>query len=562
MIAGRRRGGARREARGRLRARRSRSPGRASAPSSRWRRTRAGPSPPRSSATGRRVYRQRRRTTASAASRTAQTGYKIVDTAGLAVPPDRRRRGRHQPLSPLRQLVPERHVPRRPVTARASRTPTISQLAVRLPSRTRSAILYIGLGGGSAPKRMWRDFPERAGRRGRARPRGRRRRPTSSSSCRATRGCDVEVEDGRRFSRPNDGPWDVIVDRRVLLRLDPVPPRDAGVPRARPLAARARRPRRHEHHRRRERPRLAPLPLDASHLPRGLPDRRDPSRARQRRRRPRHRSGTSSSLQARAPRRRRSSCSSAGATLRRRSPGAPDLVDGDQAAASTYRPDEGRAGADGRLRADRRAAAPLRLGSVDGREPRRGTTREPRTRSTNALSAAGIEGFIEEARRAASRRPRALTSGSVSPVMKMKALAGALVRSQRGRKAEAVEHRHADVEQHEVDRLGARELESFLPVRGLEHVVAVALQDSRAQSPDRGVDRRRRARAAGREGGRFPPGSGLSGSIDPFTLNLQSRRERPTLCPVAEGGSRREPVSCGPRDALPRAAAAAPAISA
>ena len=79
----------------------------------------------------------------------------------------------------------------------------------------------------------------------------------------------------------HDGRWDVIVARRVLLRRDPVPPRDAGVPRARPR--RGSTPggrRRHEHHRRRQGPGLAALPLDAPHLPRGLPDRRDPPGAR------------------------------------------------------------------------------------------------------------------------------------------------------------------------------------------------------------------------------------------------------------------------------------------
>ena len=86
----------------------------------------------------------------------------------------------------------------------------------------------------------------------------------------------VEVEDGRRYLARNDGPWDVIVDRRVLLRLDPVPPRDPGVPRAREVAADAGRARRDEHHRRRPRAGLAPLPLDAAHVPGRLPDGGDP----------------------------------------------------------------------------------------------------------------------------------------------------------------------------------------------------------------------------------------------------------------------------------------------
>ena len=81
-------------------------------------------------------------------------------------------------------------------------------------------------------------LPGRADRRGRARSRGRRAPRTSTSRCRATRGCRSTVEDGRRFLAANEGPWDVDRRRRLLLRLDPVPPRDPRVPRARALAAR------------------------------------------------------------------------------------------------------------------------------------------------------------------------------------------------------------------------------------------------------------------------------------------------------------------------------------
>jgi predicted membrane-bound spermidine synthase len=71
-------------------------------------------------------------------------------------------------------------------------------------------VLYVGLGGGSAPKRTWRDFPSiqidaveldpevvSAAYEYFALPRDPRLR--------------VEVEDGRRFLAANDGPWDVIV---------------------------------------------------------------------------------------------------------------------------------------------------------------------------------------------------------------------------------------------------------------------------------------------------------------------------------------------------------------
>jgi spermidine synthase len=71
-------------------------------------------------------------------------------------------------------------------------------------------ILYVGLGGGSAPKRTWRDFPGMqidaveldpevvtAAYEYFALPRDPR--------------LNVEVEDGRRFLAENEGPWDVIV---------------------------------------------------------------------------------------------------------------------------------------------------------------------------------------------------------------------------------------------------------------------------------------------------------------------------------------------------------------
>jgi spermidine synthase len=71
-------------------------------------------------------------------------------------------------------------------------------------------VLYIGLGGGSAPKRAWRDFPDAqldaveldpavvdVAYEYFALPRDPRLR--------------VEVEDGRRFLVRNDGPWDAIV---------------------------------------------------------------------------------------------------------------------------------------------------------------------------------------------------------------------------------------------------------------------------------------------------------------------------------------------------------------
>ena len=145
-------------------------------------------------------------------------------------------------------------------------------------------ILYIGLGGGSAPKRTWRDFPATridvveldpevvdVAYEYFAVPRDPRLR--------------VEVEDGRRFLAANDGPWDAIVidafysdsipfhlATREFLELARSRLAPGGVVVD-------------EHHRRRPRRRLAPLPLDAADVPRRLPDGRDPSRARRRARR-------------------------------------------------------------------------------------------------------------------------------------------------------------------------------------------------------------------------------------------------------------------------------------
>jgi spermidine synthase len=83
------------------------------------------------------------------------------------------------------------------------------QLPVAYRQETKR-MLYIGLGGGSAPKRAWRDFPSvqidvveldpavvSAAYEYFAVPRDTRLK--------------VEVQDGRRFLATNDGPWDVIV---------------------------------------------------------------------------------------------------------------------------------------------------------------------------------------------------------------------------------------------------------------------------------------------------------------------------------------------------------------
>ena len=93
---------------------------------------------------------------------------------GLPVPPDRRRRGRHHPLSPLRQLVPERHVRRRSVqdplrVLRLSAAPVCVQAVHEARALHRAGRRL------RAQAHLAR-LPERAGRRRRDRPGGRRRR--------------------------------------------------------------------------------------------------------------------------------------------------------------------------------------------------------------------------------------------------------------------------------------------------------------------------------------------------------------------------------------------------
>ena len=158
------------------------------------------------------VYRQQASRTTRRLDRGVAVRLRDPAHLRLAVPPDRRRRGRDEPLPPLRQLVPERHVPSTTRSGRASATRTTCSCRSSTGSG-REKVLYIGLGGGSAPKRTWRDFP---GVRIDAveldpevvdvayeyfeLPRDPRMR--------------VTVEDGRRYVSQNDGPWDVIASTR------------------------------------------------------------------------------------------------------------------------------------------------------------------------------------------------------------------------------------------------------------------------------------------------------------------------------------------------------------
>ena len=127
-----------------------------------------------------------------------------------AVPPDVRRRRLRLALPPLRQLLPERHVARRslPDAVPLHRLP---RPRARPPPRRPANVLFIGLGGGSAPKRMWRDFPHLRPPGRRARSRTSSRPPIAGSSCRATPGSTVDVDDGRRWLTRHERRWDVIV---------------------------------------------------------------------------------------------------------------------------------------------------------------------------------------------------------------------------------------------------------------------------------------------------------------------------------------------------------------
>ena len=71
-------------------------------------------------------------------------------------------------------------------------------------------VLYIGLGGGSAPKRTWRDFPSVQLEAVELDPEVVDVAYEYFELPRDPR-MKVEVEDGRRFVAQNDGPWDVIV---------------------------------------------------------------------------------------------------------------------------------------------------------------------------------------------------------------------------------------------------------------------------------------------------------------------------------------------------------------
>ncbi len=83
------------------------------------------------------------------------------------------------------------------------------QLPVAYRSQTRR-VLYIGLGGASAPKRSWRDFPGMRVDTVELDPEVVKVAYEFFDLPRDPR-LTVAVEDGRRFLATNDGPWDVII---------------------------------------------------------------------------------------------------------------------------------------------------------------------------------------------------------------------------------------------------------------------------------------------------------------------------------------------------------------
>ena len=154
------------------------------------------------------VYRQQAPDDRIGGIEDTQEGYKILHTSDsqyhrIAVVEDD-----DEPLPPLRQLLPERHVRRRPLPdpVRVLRLPPAP---VRLSRRTQD-VLYVGLGGGSAPKRTWRDFP---GVRLDAVELDPEVVDVAYEYFELPRDprLNVEVEDGRRYIARSDKRWDVIV---------------------------------------------------------------------------------------------------------------------------------------------------------------------------------------------------------------------------------------------------------------------------------------------------------------------------------------------------------------
>ena len=276
---------------------------------------------------------------------------RLLEEHALPRSDGRRRRGLAVPA--VRELVPERDVPRRPVPHAVRATPTSSQLPLAYsPRRARSS----SSGSAAARRRSGSGATSRSSRSSRSSStRSSATSRTGTSGCRASSRLQV---DGR--GRPPLPPAQRRAlgrdrDRRVLLRLDPVPPDDDRVPRARALAPRpggvvvinmigSTAGDGSKLFRSMYRTYRAVFPTVTVH-PVALPATSDGRCEHDRWSRPR------------APRRRRRCCSSAGRTLRGTCPTRRRPGEGDPRPQRAPRPDSRRPDPHGRLRADRRAAA-------------------------------------------------------------------------------------------------------------------------------------------------------------------------------------------------------------
>ena len=206
----------------------------------------------------------------------SQTGYKIVETADSQYHRHRCRRRRHESLPPLRQLLPERTFLNDPYRTRFIYSDYL-QLPFAYRAQTRR-MLYIVFGGGSAPKRTWRDSPRCANR-------GRR--------------ADLKVVDiaYEHFELPVTPGWSsksrtavatcpnarvpgmIVVDEfyadAIQFHLATREFFEPARSRLTPAGFRG-----HEHHRGRERAGLTPSSARCFRTYRGLPDRRDSPRGR------------------------------------------------------------------------------------------------------------------------------------------------------------------------------------------------------------------------------------------------------------------------------------------
>ncbi len=105
----------------------------------------------------------------------------------------------------------------------------------------------------------------------------------------------------------------------------------------------------------------------------------------------------------------------------------------------------------------------------------------------NELMTRGSKGFVMKPCAPFSNAFALITGSDLCRHEDERQVPRALVRTESRRETEAVEHGHADVEEHDVGHMVEGQLQAFLTVRGLEHVVALALQDRRTEHPRRVV---------------------------------------------------------------------------